>query len=255
MAMAPAAQQIANLLSMLFMMTSLGIPLSMPPGQEDPFLSQIAPERCIYYSRWAGIAQPEADSENQIDQLFREEEVQHFLKEFDDRTRRAVDFMVRQGNGAEAVFPEVAATLGRLVLTQPTLIFVSDVRATPPGLDGGAVIKLGDHQEEIEKILVQLQAAIPPEAATQLEIDGAPFLQLNVPNGNTVTWGIHDGYLMFGVGDDAIRKILERSKTPAPNWLQQIQAENDLPRRATFTYADLGCFHSGRPSDGRRRRT
>ncbi len=242
MIMAPAAQQIANLFSMLFMLTSLGIPLSMPPGPEDPFLAQIAPEQCIYYSRWAGIASPDPDSKNQIDQLFKDPEIQRFLAELSLRARHTQDFIRRQGNGADAVFAEVSITLGKLVLTQPTVIFVSDVTAAPPSMDGGVVVKLGDQLKEVEQALKQLQQSIPAEVITQRDIDGVRFSQANVPTGTTLTWGIRDGYLMLGIGDDAIRQIIDRSRTPAPDWLRQLEAENQLPRRATLTYADLSAI-------------
>ena len=30
----------------------LGVPMGIPPGPEDPALTQIVPERCLFYYNW-----------------------------------------------------------------------------------------------------------------------------------------------------------------------------------------------------------
>ena len=51
-----------------------GIPLGVPPTEPDPIAIKIAPEETLYYSTWAGMATPAADSKNQTEQLLAEPE-------------------------------------------------------------------------------------------------------------------------------------------------------------------------------------
>ena len=60
-------------LSVLVMLLfgGIGIPLGVPPGQEDPLLARVAPEECLYYTTWAGVAKPDPNSSNQIERTGR----------------------------------------------------------------------------------------------------------------------------------------------------------------------------------------
>ncbi len=57
----------------------MGLPLGVPPATEDPVLSRVAPEQCLFYLSWAGTASPDPKSANQTEQLLAEPEVQNFL--------------------------------------------------------------------------------------------------------------------------------------------------------------------------------
>ena len=39
-------------LYLVFATAGVGIPVSMPPGEADPFLARIAPEECLYYTNY-----------------------------------------------------------------------------------------------------------------------------------------------------------------------------------------------------------
>ena len=49
-----------------------GLPLGVPPLPEDPALSRIAPDECLWYFTSAGMATPDPASENQAEQLLAE---------------------------------------------------------------------------------------------------------------------------------------------------------------------------------------
>ena len=40
------------------------IPLSLPPLPEDPVMSSVAPEECLWYLTWSGSAKADAASKN-----------------------------------------------------------------------------------------------------------------------------------------------------------------------------------------------
>jgi hypothetical protein len=52
------------------------VPLGLPPAKEDPALARVAPEKCLFYANWAGMAPADAKSKNQTEQLLAEPEVQ-----------------------------------------------------------------------------------------------------------------------------------------------------------------------------------
>ena len=55
-------------------------PFGIPPMPEDPLLSKIAPEECLWYASWAGSATPRADSPNHFEALIAEEEIQRLIE-------------------------------------------------------------------------------------------------------------------------------------------------------------------------------
>ena len=65
----------------------IGLPLGLPPLAEDPVLANIAPEECLVYFSWSGVAEPDPKSKNQTEQLLAEPEVQQFVTGLGARTR------------------------------------------------------------------------------------------------------------------------------------------------------------------------
>ena len=77
-----AAPHLAVDLSMIATMllgTVLGIPVGIPPAPEDPYLASIAPPQCVYYTTWAGMAKPDANSDNATERLLAQRDVQEFV--------------------------------------------------------------------------------------------------------------------------------------------------------------------------------
>ena len=65
---------------MLLLGGQVGLPLGMPPLPEDPVLSHVAPEECLLYFSWSGVAEPNAKSKNQTEQMLAEPEVKQFIE-------------------------------------------------------------------------------------------------------------------------------------------------------------------------------
>ena len=66
-----------------------GLPVSLPPLPEDPVLAKAAPEKCLWYYSWAGMAKADSSSKNQTEQLIAEDEVQRFVSQLSDRLTAA----------------------------------------------------------------------------------------------------------------------------------------------------------------------
>ena len=49
-----------------------GLPMGLPPAEPDARMSQVAPEECLFYLSWSGMAEPSADSPNHTEQLLAE---------------------------------------------------------------------------------------------------------------------------------------------------------------------------------------
>ena len=37
-----------------------GVPLGIPPAPENPMMARVAPEQCLFYQTWSGMATPDA---------------------------------------------------------------------------------------------------------------------------------------------------------------------------------------------------
>ena len=77
MAAAGLSMTILSLFGSLFLAGGLaGIPLGVPPAEPDPAMARIAPEECIFYLTWSGMAEASPDSPNHTERLMAEPEVQ-----------------------------------------------------------------------------------------------------------------------------------------------------------------------------------
>ena len=65
---------------LLMLLNGLGLPLGVPPEPEDPLLARVAPDDCLLYTSWSGMAEPDPDSTNQVEQMLAEAEVLRMLE-------------------------------------------------------------------------------------------------------------------------------------------------------------------------------
>jgi hypothetical protein len=235
----------AGILAMFGLMIGggLGVPLGIPPAPEDPVLAQVAPDNVLYYTRWAGMAEPDAESANQVERLMADEEFQAFAVGLQRQLESAAAFLGRNGGAEQAAVAKVLPLFGKTLLTHPTTIFVSNLQLRPAGADiqGALVVRLGESEQQVQAALKTLQDAIFANFGAQtVDIDGTTFNQIRPdPAAPLFTWGTHDGLFILGLGEEAAEGVILRAKTPAPEWLVDLEEKYTLPRRATLTYADL----------------
>ncbi len=229
---------IAELMVFLTFGMGAGVPLGIPPGPHDPFLFAVAPDQCLYYTTWAGMAKPDPASGNQAEQLMAEQEVQHFLAEGEKHIRQWVNQANAQGNPATQFVPD----LFKDVLTHPAALYLESIQLAQGGVDVHAalIVSLGDDVGRVRDMLAALEETLGELPSERVQIGGSPFTRVTAPgDGTPVYWGFKDTYFMLGVGDGSVEGILERAATPVPSWLSKIRGESDIERPATFTYANL----------------
>jgi hypothetical protein len=225
-------------LLMLLLGGQVGVPLGMPPAPEDPVMARIAPQECLWYFTWSGVATPDPKSTNQTEQLLAEPEVRDFVH----GVGKALSAAIRKGApptpqgrllGAEG--PNLIHTL----LTHPTAAFISKAGIGPAGLDvaGGIVVGTGDETEKVhatlEKLEMTLLGAAPGGAAPKWH---ALPLPAGVP---TVEWGFHGKYLILGIGAGSADAIAGRSEGQPPQWLVDVKKKLAVERVSTVHYLNV----------------
>jgi len=241
MSVSMAGMGVMELLIVMVLGGGVGIPFGIPPGPEDPMLAKIAPEKCIYYTTWAGMATPDADSSNQTEQLFAEPEIKRFAAEVERLIDAGIRVSVR-GSGAQNDLIRKVPMLLKTLIKHPAAVFVESVEMGPAGPNGRAaiVVNLGDATGVIGSLLETFNAQLPPQLLRTVEIDGAQFHQMQPGRGApVVTWGMHENYLIVAAGDKTVEGILKRAQTPPPTWLTEQREGLTVKRESTFTFLDL----------------
>ncbi|MFH1264706.1 MAG: hypothetical protein ABIK89_03220, partial [Planctomycetota bacterium] len=248
---------VAGLLMLLGMGGGLGLPLGVPPLPDDPVLAQVAPEECLFYTSWAGTAEPDPESPNQTEQLLAEPEVQHLVAEIE----RLLTTGFRKA-ALEEGEPEAAAILGdavrwgKTLLSSPTAVFLSKVEMTPDGPDvsGGALVRLGDDALELMETLEKYEQMFLRQGVETVEIGDDTWRRIKLADrAPPITWGVKDGYFAVGIGEGAIEGRLERAGGDPPEWLVKIGEQLPVARRSTVSYINLAAIRdlvvplSGRP--------
>ncbi len=226
-------------LMMIFLMGfGGGLPLGLPPAELDPVLAQVAPEECLAYFTWSGVAAPDPQSANHTERLLAEPEVQMLVREV---KQRVIASLTREaGGGKEAQAIRDVAEVAESVLTSPTAMFLTQFAIGPSGpqVTGGAVVSLGERAAEIERRIQAIQKMAL--AGAPLESRGG-WTALPAPTGApTVEWGLKNGYLVVGVGRGEADRIVGRMTSEAPAWLADLRKRFPVERPASLAYADLG---------------
>ena len=233
----------AELLIIMGFGGGLGLPLGIPPAPEDPLLAAMAPEECLFYTSWAGIAEPDPESSNQTEQLLAEPEVRHLIAEIRQRIKTGLRGTARSGDSEERQIVEDAMRWGEKLLVSPTAVFVSSVTPLPrPDVRAGAVVKVGQDAAQLKTTLQTYQAAFlsPRGGLEEVEIDGDTWYRLTFDeNAPKVTWGMKDDYLVVGVGEGSVEGILQRARTDPPAWLTELRSRLPVERLATVSYVNL----------------
>ncbi len=232
-----------GLITILSMLTGgVSLPLGVPP-EPDPFMQKVAPDECLAYISWAGMAKPKADSENTTEAMLAEPEVQRIIAEVD---RRLVEALTAAAEGDEDSPPALLAkhgvSLGRPLLMRPTAIFIEkiNVDAGPPDVRGGALVNLGEDAAKIQAELEKLQTQLAGEAVEKVELAGTPAYRLKFgPDAPEITWGVKGVYLIVGIGPESFQGILARVKTDPPVWLTEVIKRSDLQRVSSVIHLDI----------------
>tara|TARA_R110002072_G_scaffold173600_2_gene328373 strand:- start:166337 stop:168907 length:2571 start_codon:yes stop_codon:yes gene_type:complete len=213
-----------------------GLPMGLPPAEPDVRMSRVAPEECLLYVAWSGMATPSADSSNHTERLLAEPDVQRFIKEVTDRLTTALKQGAGQGENARRV-ADLTPKILKQIAVSPTAFFAGKFRTGSAGMTVpvGLVVKVGDGAAEFEgdlmAVLEILTGAPVPDA-----VDGVRTL-ITPPGVPKIQWTVSDGYFILGVSDGTVAQIQERmADSSSPEWLTAIHERLPIDRVASVTF-------------------
>ncbi|MCH5376932.1 MAG: hypothetical protein JJ992_23445, partial [Planctomycetes bacterium] len=254
----PAAMPNEWLVSLFMLLAGgVGLPLGVPPEPGEPALVRIAPESCLYFSAWAGIAKPDPTSSNQTEQLLAEPEIQQLIQAVEQQLDAALrQAAAREQNAQRQVLLQEAPKLLKILVTHPAAVFVADFEPNPqaPKIDAGIVVRIGDQADEARRILQRLQDTLAPGGVQRVEIAGVSFQRVQpAAKFPPITWGVRDEYLVIGLGDGSVEGILERARTEPPAWIAAFGEQIPVGRVSTVSYVNVsGIWEKFAPLAGPR---
>lgn len=242
------AAGVSEMVVMLLALGGVGVPLGMPPEKEDPNLAFVAPESCVLYATWAGMAKADPASKNQTEQLLAEPELKRFAAALDESFGKLMARLSREDDPRAKIAGRTAPLWARTLITRPAAIFVSRLEPRGESLDieGGIVLGAGDKSDELSQSLAELLGAIPGEEAPQLSevmIGGRKFHRLAQQPGGlpaSLTFGSDGNYFYVGLGDKAVEQMLARlAAKKVPAWLAKVQQDLPVERRSSLSFVNV----------------
>jgi hypothetical protein len=233
-----SASEILIVLALLFGGT--GIPLGMPPQPHDPFMDGVAPQQCIVYSSWNGLAVPLADADNETERMLAEPEIQELVKSV-EQTLRTLIAREAGGNEEQQLIAQTIPDLVKLLLTQPTTIYLSSVGVGPQGpTASGAIVVKGDNRLAATFARLRRMFGQSTDEVDELLIRGTKFYRYSMGNSLPPLYlATHKGYLIISSGDGSAIKLMTRLGNDTPEWLVEARAALPVERRSTISYIDI----------------
>jgi len=157
-----------GIIALLPLLGGLGLPLGIPPSPEDPLMGRVAPQKCVFYTTWSGMAAPDPASTNHTEQLLAEPEIQYMIAQIEQQITAGLrNAAGREEPEAAAIVDDASKWVKRL-LTQPAAVFVSRAKLGPEGPDvhAGALVKVGDDIAQLKATLCQWSGTQPQRAST-----------------------------------------------------------------------------------------
>jgi hypothetical protein len=232
-----------GMMELLILLIGLA-PANMSPLPADAKLLAAAPEECLFYASWYGMAEPRADSRSHTERLLAEPEVASFVS----GVWRAIQFTARQQPNRDAtLIARFGLPLMETMAARPSMVYLEKVGITPfaPEIHAGLVVNLGDHQARIVPLLKELEQMMLAglgAAADESEIDGVKVRLLPIaPGAMQVAWGMFNDYLFIVIGSEAPQKLIGKLKNPRgpPTWLEQIHKQLPVERPGFVQYLNL----------------
>ena len=233
----------ASISGLLMLMTmslgGLGLPVGLPPGEEDPQMAKIAPEECALYLSWSPMATPDAKSKNQTEQLLAEKEIQTFIKQIETAIVTAIER--NAGPGPEGMLAAEVPTLLKTLLTHSTAIYVGEVNIGAGGVqvDAGVMVNTDENAEAVKASVTRLEVLFG-SAIEEVKVAGYDWQKIDLPKGApSLLWGFQGKYFIIGAGEASIEGIMKRTRGEAPKWLTDLKEQLPVPRRSSVAYLNV----------------
>ena len=231
------------------LMFNLGFyfPMGVPPAEEKPIMSQVAPAECIFYTTWSGVAAPDSSSDNNTEKLLAEAEIQRALNTLETTV---VGFLKsqadREGDEMMALMADLGPKWLKHVLMHPAAIYLESVEPGPgpPSINAGVILDLADNRDEFVAMLEKLQKQGLGDAVKTVEIGDHKFYQIKVqPTAPLLTWGTRGRYLLATLGEEGVEKMVanvtRNRENGLPTWLEDTRKQLAIDRFSTVTYVDV----------------
>lgn len=226
-----------------------GLPLGVPPLPEDPQLAQIAPQECLVYYNWNGMADADPNSKNRTVQLAAEEEIQTLFKRLDEELTKAFQREMRRPD--EIAVGQHLPPLIRTLVTRPSAMYFSEfspVGANGPTVEGALVVNVGDQADAVKKSAMVMDGLIRKEVGFNGEVRTLPqnlgslrVLPALAEQAPQIAWGFHKKHfiLTFGTKSPAHVYSALTSDTKEPAWLTQLKGRLPVDKRSTVGYINV----------------
>ena len=246
------------------------IPLGSPPVQ-DPALTRVAPEQCIYYVGWAGIGTPDAKSPNRAERFLADPEIRHMraeaarrvpllLKSLAKSTGKSapttIEESLAKNNGKKApdvievplvglsLDPVVAAFWSDLLVTRPCAFFISsvDLKRDKTQVNGAFVVHVGDAGEKVAALLKQTREQAS-SAISETVVEGCvEYRMKGFDVLGEFRWSLRGEHLICTCGSESPSGIVKRMDGEQPAWFTAIDADLPIERRAAVLRVDCAAM-------------
>ena len=229
----------------LLIFTTLGgaFTLGIPPGEMDLQLQQIAPRQCLLYHQWAGAEEADPESQNRLEQLIAEPDMQRALVRLSGELERMVSgFASRDKSPGVVPFAQLLVEGSRILHghSGAAYLWPGEDQDGPESMHGALVIHAGKDTERLDKLLTELLKAVAGENVVAWPSPTGSFQKaIIMPGGPALVWGRDDGYLIVSLGEQAAEDLLKRWDNKTPAWLTDLLTILPMKRRATISSVDL----------------
>jgi hypothetical protein len=217
--------------------------LGIPPGEMDPQLRNLAPQQCLAFHEWAGATEARVDSENRLEQLIAEPDVQRAMTRLGGELTRLVSgFASRDRSPGAAPFSQLLIQGAETLHGHPGALYVwrSGEEEGLGAVRAAIVVRAGEEGARLNSLLTALLKATAGDAVTGWEAEEGNFQKAVItPESPPLVWGQRDGYFLVCLGETSASELLGRWKGSPPGWLTEMLDKMPLQRRATFSFIDL----------------
>jgi prepilin-type processing-associated H-X9-DG protein len=202
----------------------------------------VAPRECLFYLSWAGTAKPDPKSENQLEQLLAEPEVQQLLSEVERLIRYA--FMGHRKEPREIEDLDDIVWLTKKAISSAGAVYLTNLeirdRRQPPGIQAGAIVGLGDDAAKVRQALEKIVKTIPAGSIETKKLGEETFYRVKGgPEAPQFTCGVYGKHFVAGFGEGEVEAIVKRMDGKPPEWLAAVRKRLTVERPATVTYLNV----------------
>lgn len=223
---------------------TVGVPLGIPPAEEVQLMSDVAPEKCLFYASWAtaGPLNPEG---NPTERWFAQPKIQAAWGRLQNWLLVESVPMEQWEEDYQKPMAQLLQLLTKQALMRASAVFVEDGE-TLKDLSGGAIIHLeADAATEFATHIAALRDSLPESwQPREFTVEDNQYLAVKIDDPEMeVAIGLRGQFAIIGFGRDAIANIEKKVRTPEPAWLTDLKSRLVVERRASISHIDIAGWY------------